>query len=412
MDKLIVEAEKFTTSLLNEKLDTSFLYHNLTHTQRVVEKAKELAEQSGLNDSEKNILILATWLHDTGYTKNIKSLNRLIQMAILNFQKPDKIVLQKTTEFEAQFEFRPLEPGFGLTIGNALRRVLLSSLEGYAIVGIKVEGAEHEFATLKGITEDVTEIILNLKQVRFKKIVDNDVASEKITLSIKNKTEFTAGMIGEATHAFEVMNPELLICVMDSTAKLDIEITISKGRGYVPAEDNKVKDSVFGLIPIDSIHTPIKNVKYHIENTRVEQRTDFEKLIMDVNTDGTIHPEEAVKQASRILIQHLMIITDENITFDNKEEKKEDMVDEQTLQLRKILKTPLEDLDLSVRAFNCLKAAKINSLSELVQYEQEDLMKFRNFGQKSLSEIEQVLIERGLGFGMDLSKLGLDKEDY
>jgi DNA-directed RNA polymerase subunit alpha len=333
-------------------------------------------------------------------------------MAILNFQKPDKIVLQKANDFEAQFEFRPLEPGFGLTIGNALRRVLLSSLEGYAIVGIKIEGAEHEFATLKGITEDVTEIILNLKQVRFNKNLDGDVSNEKVTLSIKNQTEFTAGMIGEATQSFTVMNPELLICTMDNSSKLDIEITIAKGRGYVPAEDNKVKDSVFGYIPIDSIHTPIKNVKYTIENTRVEQRTDFEKLVMEVNTDGTIHPEEAVKQASRILIQHLMIITDENITFDNKEEKKEDLVDEQTLQLRKILKTPLEDLDLSVRAFNCLKAAKINSLSELVQYEQEDLMKFRNFGQKSLSEIEQVLNERGLSFGMDLSKLGLDKEDY
>jgi DNA-directed RNA polymerase subunit alpha len=333
-------------------------------------------------------------------------------MAILNFQKPDKIVLQKANDFEAQFEFRPLEPGYGLTIGNALRRVLLSSLEGYAIVGIKIEGAEHEFATLKGVTEDVTEIILNLKQVRFKKRVDSEINSEKVTLSIKNQTEFTAGMIGDATQAFEVMNPMLLLCTMDSSSKLDIEITIGKGRGYIPAEDNRVKDSVFGYIPIDSIHTPIKNVKYTIENTRVEQRTDFEKLVMEVQTDGTIHPEEAVKQASRILIQHLMIITDENITFDSKEEKKEDLVDEQTLQLRKVLKTPLEDLDLSVRAFNCLKAAKINSLSELVQYEQEDLMKFRNFGQKSLSEIEQVLNERGLGFGMDLGKLGVDKDDY
>lgn len=333
-------------------------------------------------------------------------------MAILNFQKPDKIVLQKTNDFEAQFEFRPLEPGYGLTIGNALRRVLLSSLEGYAIVGIKIEGAEHEFATLKGVTEDVTEIVLNLKQVRFKKKVDSEINSEKVMLSIKNRTEFTAGMIGDATQAFEVMNPLLLICTMDSGSKLDIEVTIGKGRGYIPAEDNRVKDSVFGYIPIDSIHTPIKNVKYTIENTRVEQRTDFEKLLMEVQTDGTIHPEEAVKQASRILIQHLMIITDENITFDSKEEKKEDLVDEQTLQLRKVLKTPLEDLDLSVRAFNCLKAAKINSLSELVQYEQEDLMKFRNFGQKSLSEIEQVLNERGLGFGMDLGKLGVDKDDY
>jgi len=331
-------------------------------------------------------------------------------MGILNFVKPDKIVLQKATEFEAIFEFRPLEPGYGVTIGNSLRRVLLNSLEGYAIIGINIAGADHEFATLKGITEDVTEIILNLKQVRIKKKVEHEVSIEKITLSIKNKTEFTAGMIGEASPTFEVMNPELLICTMDNSAKLDIEITIGKGRGYVPAEENKEKNSHFGYIPVDAIYTPIKNVKYAIENTRVEQRTDFEKLIMEVVTDGTIHPEDAVKQASRILIQHLMIITDENITFDTKEDKKEDLVDEQTLQLRKVLKTPLEDLDLSVRAFNCLKAAKINSLSELVQYEQEDLMKFRNFGQKSLSEIEQVLHERGLSFGMDLSKLKLDDE--
>ena len=296
-------------------------------------------------------------------------------MAILSFQKPDKIVLQKATEFEGQFEFRPLEPGFGLTVGNALRRVLLSSLEGYALVGVKIEGLNHEFATIKG------------------------------------RTEFTAGMIGEHSQSFQVMNPELVICTMDASAKMEIELHIGKGRGYIPAEENKVKDAAFGYIAIDSIHTPIKNVKYAIENYRVEQRTDYEKLILDVATDGTIHPEDAVKQASRILIQHLMIITDENITFDNKEDKKEDVVDEHVLQLRKVLKTPLEDLDLSVRAFNCLKAAKINSLSELVQYEQEDLMKFRNFGQKSLSEIEQVLTERGLSFGMDLNKLGLDNLD-
>jgi DNA-directed RNA polymerase subunit alpha len=281
-------------------------------------------------------------------------------MAILNFVKPDKIVLQKSTDFEAQFEFRPLEPGYGVTIGNALRRVLLNSLEGYAIVGISIAGADHEFATIKGITEDVTEIILNLKQVRFKKKTDQDSGTEKISLSLKNKSEFTAGMIGEASPSFEVMNPELLICTMDNSAKLDIEITIAKGRGYVPAEESKEKNSHFGYIPVDAIYTPIKNVKYSIENTRVEQRTDFEKLVMDVTTDGTIHPEEAVKQASRILIQHLMIITDENITFDNKEEKKEDLVDEQTLQLRKVLKPPVEDLDLSVSAFKCLKAAQIN----------------------------------------------------
>lgn len=331
-------------------------------------------------------------------------------MTILNFQKPDKIVLQKSTDFEAQFDFRPLEPGYGVTIGNALRRVLLSSLEGYAIIGIKIEGADHEFATLKGITEDVTEIILNLKQVRFKKLVDSEITTEKIQISLKGKSEFRAEMIEKASSTFQIMNPELSICTLDPSAKLEMEIMIGKGRGYVPAEENKSKDAAFGFIPIDSIFTPIKNVKYAIENTRVEQKTDYEKLIMEVITDGTIHPEEAVKQASRILIQHLMIITDENISFDSRDTEKEDVVDEQTLQLRKILKTPLEDLDLSVRAFNCLKAAKINSLSELVQYEQEELMKFRNFGQKSLSEIEQMLAERGLHFGMDLSKLRLDED--
>jgi DNA-directed RNA polymerase subunit alpha len=333
-------------------------------------------------------------------------------MAILNFQKPDKIILQKATDFEGIFEFRPLEPGYGVTVGNALRRVLLNSLEGYAITSIRIEGVDHEFATIKGVTEDVTEMILNLKQVRFKKIVENEIGVEKIDLKISNTGEFTAANIGAQTSSFEIMNPELVICTLDSSAALNIQLTIGKGRGYVPAEENRNEIAPQGVIPIDSIYTPIKNVKYTIENYRVEQRTDYEKLLMEVKTDGTIHPEEAVKQASRILIQHLMIITDENITFDNKEEKKEDVVDESVLQLRKMLKTPLEDLDLSVRAFNCLKAAKINSLSELVQYEQEDLMKFRNFGQKSLSEIEQVLHERGLGFGMDLIRLGLDKSDF
>ncbi len=325
-------------------------------------------------------------------------------MAILNFQKPDKIVLQKATDFEAQFEFRPLEPGYGVTIGNALRRVLLSSLEGYAITAIKIAGADHEFATIKGVLEDVTEIILNLKQVRLKKAIDSDISSDRVELNIKGKEVFTAGMIGEALPNFEVMNPELVICTMDAGTNFHIELHIGKGRGYVPAEENRPAEAPVGLMAIDSIYTPIKNVKYSIENTRVEQRTDFEKLIMEVVTDGTIHPEEAVKEASRILIQHLMIITDENISLDTKREEKETVVDEETLQLRKVLNTPLEDLELSVRAFNCLKAAKINSLSELVQYTQEELMKFRNFGQKSLSEIEQVLGERGLHFGMDISK--------
>jgi len=325
-------------------------------------------------------------------------------MAILNFQKPDKIVLQKANDFEAQFEFRPLEPGYGVTIGNALRRVLLSSLEGYAITAIKIPGADHEFATLKGIIEDVTEIILNLKQVRLKKNVDGEPQQMIATLNIKGKEKFTAGMIAEVLPQFDIMNPELVICNMDTSATLQIELHIGKGRGYVPAEENRSEGTPVGVIAIDSIYTPIKNVKYSIENTRVEQRTDFEKLIMEISTDGTIHPEEAVKEASRILIQHLMIITDENISLDTRKEEKETVIDEETMQLRKTLNTPLEDLELSVRAFNCLKAAKINSLSELVQYTQEELMKFRNFGQKSLSEIEQVLNERGLGFGMDLSK--------
>ncbi len=332
-------------------------------------------------------------------------------MAILNFQKPDKIVLQKATDFEAQFEFRPLEPGYGVTIGNALRRVLLSSLEGYAITSIKIAGADHEFATIKGVLEDVTEIILNLKQVRFKKAINSEISHEKIELAIKSDS-FTAGMIGEHTNNFEVMNPDLVICNMESGTTFNIELHIGKGRGYVPAEENRPKEgaAALGIIAIDSIFTPIKNVKYTIENTRVEQRTDFEKLIMEVVTDGTIHPEEAVKEASRILIQHLMIITDENISLDNKREEKEAIVDEETLQLRKTLHTPLEDLELSVRAFNCLKAAKINSLSELVQYTQEELMKFRNFGQKSLTEIEQVLAERGLHFGMDISRIQRSEE--
>jgi len=328
-------------------------------------------------------------------------------MAILNFQKPDKIVLQKANDFEGLFEFRPLEPGFGVTVGNSLRRVLLSSLEGYAIAGIKVDGVDHEFSTIKGITEDVTEIILNLKQVRFKRKIDTDITNERIEVVIKGKEQFTAGMIGEVTNHFEITNPDMVICNMNSNTTLKIELNIVKGRGYVPADDNK-SGQTMGWIAIDSIFTPIKNVKYTIENTRVEQRTDFEKLILEVSTDGTIHPEDAVKQASRILIQHLMLITDENITFDTGVSEKHDVVDEQTLKLRQILKTPLEDLDLSVRAFNCLKAAKINSLSELVQYEQDELMKFRNFGQKSLSEIEQVLLDRGLSFGMDLSKINLD----
>ncbi len=334
-------------------------------------------------------------------------------MALLSFQKPDKITLSKVTDFEAHFEFRPLEPGYGVTIGNALRRVLLSSLEGYAITAMKIEGVDHEFDTIPGAIEDVTEIILNLKQVRFKYTGEGRTFEDtRVELYVAGSEALTAGMIGEKLPEFQVMNPELVICHLDPSAKVQMELYIGKGRGYVPSDENRSEAFPIGVIAIDSIYTPIKNVKYSVEATRVEQRTDFEKLMMEVTTDGTIHPEEAVKEASRILIQHLMIITDENISMESRRggEEKEIALDEESLQQRKMLSTPLEDLELSVRAFNCLKAAKIHSLSELVQYTQDELMKFRNFGQKSLSEIEQVLNDRGLGFGMDISRLTA-KED-
>ncbi|MBK9729904.1 MAG: DNA-directed RNA polymerase subunit alpha [Chitinophagaceae bacterium] len=329
-------------------------------------------------------------------------------MALLTFQKPDKIVLQKATDFEGLFEFRPLEPGFGVTIGNALRRVLLSSLEGYAITAVRISGVDHEFSTIKGVIEDVTEIILNIKQIRLKKTTEEDLQQEKILISIKNKDDFRAGDIEKASSNFRIMNPDLVICRMERSVKLDMEIIVQKGRGYVPAEENEVKDAPIGTIATDAIFTPIKNVKYAVENTRVEQKTDYEKLIMEITTDGTIHPEEAIKEAARILIQHLMLISDENITFDSKEKKEDDVVDEHILHMRKLLKTPLEDLDLSVRAYNCLKAAKISSLSELVKYDTNELLKFRNFGRKSLMEIEALINEKGLHFGMDLSKFKLE----
>ena len=329
-------------------------------------------------------------------------------MAILSFQKPDKITLQKSTDFEGTFEFKPLEPGFGVTIGNALRRVLLSSLEGYAISGIKISGVDHEFSTIKGVIEDVTEIVLNLKQVRLKKVMDDDNNNDKIYISLKGLEQFKAEHIEKHTNVYQVMNPDLVICNMNSTVHVEMELTVSKGRGYVPADDNQ-KEAQPGFIPIDSIFTPIKNVRYSVENFRVDQRVDFEKLILDVTTDGTIHPEEAVKEASRILIQHLMLITDEHITFDAPATVENEMVDEHILHMRKLLKTPLEDLDLSVRAFNCLKAAKINSLEELVSFNTNDLLKFRNFGKKSLVEIEALLHEKGLHFGMELSKYKLDE---
>jgi len=329
-------------------------------------------------------------------------------MSILNFQKPDKIVLQKATDFEGLFEFRPLEPGFGVTIGNALRRVLLSSLEGFAISTIRIGGVDHEFATIKGILEDVTEIILNLKQVRFQLTGADDLTAEKILVSIKGQDKFTAGDIEKGTSSFRVMNPDLVICNLERSVKFDIELTVTKGRGYVPAEENTIKDAPIGTIATDAIYTPIKNVKYSVENTRVEQKTDYEKLVMEISTDGTIHPEEAIKEASKILIQHLMLISDENISFNTVEDVEEDVVDEHVLHMRKLLKTPLEDLDLSVRAYNCLKAAKIGSLSELVKYDTNELLKFRNFGRKSLMEIEALINEKGLHFGMDLGKFNLE----
>lgn len=331
-------------------------------------------------------------------------------MGLLTFQKPDKIIMQKSTDFEGTFEFRPLEPGFGVTIGNALRRVLLSSLEGYAIAAIKIEGVDHEFSTIKGVIEDVTEIILNLKQVRLKKVLTDESEEEKIYLSIKDKEQFTAGDIEKHTNVFRVMNPDLVICNMEPFVKLEIELTIQKGRGYLPAEDNQPGEGAVGVIPIDAIFTPVRNVSYSVENTRVEQKTDYEKLLIDVKTDGTFHPEEAIKEASKILIQHLMLISDEHITFDSPGKQDEDVVDEHILHMRKILKTPLEDLDLSVRAYNCLKAAKINNLADLVHYDTNELLKFRNFGKKSLVEIEALINEKGLSFGMDLSKYKLNED--
>jgi len=332
-------------------------------------------------------------------------------MSILTFQRPDKITLQKATDFEGAFEFKPLEPGFGVTIGNALRRILLSSLEGFAITSVKISGVDHEFSTITGVMEDVTEIILNLKQVRLKKVMGSDENQvEKIFLTLKDKDAFTAGEIEKHTNVFSVMNPDLLICRMEPKVKLDIELTIQKGRGYMPAEENEVMEEAIGMIPIDAIYTPIKNVKYHIENTRVEQKTDYEKLLIEIKTDGTIHPEDAIKEAARILIQHLMLITDEKISFNTNVEKEVDAVDEHTLHIRKLLKTPMEDLDLSVRAYNCLKAAKINNLSELVKYDTNELLKFRNFGKKSLVEIEAMVLDKGLQFGMDLAKYKLEEE--
>ncbi|RKD18318.1 DNA-directed RNA polymerase subunit alpha [Pelobium manganitolerans] len=330
-------------------------------------------------------------------------------MTILAFQRPDKVIMQKSTDFDGTFEFRPLEPGFGVTIGNSLRRILLSSLEGFAITSVRFSGVSHEFSTIKGVAEDVVDIILNLKQVRFKKNGDSG-DTEKIFVIINGQETFKAGDITKFSNNFEVLNPDFVICNMEDSVTLEIELTINKGRGYVSAEENKNADAPVGVIAIDSIYTPIKNVKYTIENFRVEQKTDYEKLVLDITTDGSIHPEEALKEAAKILIQHFMLFSDENLVLESqaKEETKE--VDEEVLHMRKILKTELVDLDLSVRALNCLKAADIRSLAELVSYDVADMLKFRNFGKKSLTEIQELVKSKGLSFGMNLAKFKLDEE--
>jgi DNA-directed RNA polymerase subunit alpha len=330
-------------------------------------------------------------------------------MAILDFQQPDKVIMHKETANYGLFEFSPLERGYGITVGNAMRRILLSSLEGWAITSIRIPSVDHEFSTVKGILEDVTEIILNLKQVRFKKLIDSN-DSEKIFVSIKGKEQFKAGEIARYTNAFEILNPDFVICTMEPYVNLEIELTVEKGRGYVPAEENSVENAPIGEIAIDSIFTPIKNVKYHVEDFRVEQKTDYEKLIFEVKTDGSIHPEEALKEASKIMMRHLVLFSDESILEDTQVHSQKNEVDENMLHMRKILKTSLSDLDLSVRAYNCLKAAEIRTLGELVSFHIEDLLKFRNFGKKSLTELEDFVKDKGLNFGMDVSKYNLDDE--
>jgi DNA-directed RNA polymerase subunit alpha len=330
-------------------------------------------------------------------------------MAILAFQKPDKVIMLDADDTFGKFEFRPLEPGYGITIGNALRRILLSSLEGYAITTIKVQGVDHEFSTVPGVIEDVTEIILNLKQVRFKQKVE-EVDSELVTVTISDQDTFTAGDINKFLTGFEVLNPELVICRLDSSAKLQLDLTINKGRGYIPSVENKPVDAEFGVIPIDAIHTPIKNVKFNVENYRVEQKTDYEKLVFEITTDGSIHPKEALKEAAKILIYHFMLFSDEKITLDTDEKFANEEFDEEVLHMRQLLKTKLVDMDLSVRALNCLKAADVDTLGELVQFNRNDLLKFRNFGKKSLTELDDLLESLNLTFGMDISKYKLDKE--
>ena len=329
-------------------------------------------------------------------------------MAILAFQKPDKVIMIESDDFEGQFEFRPLEPGFGLTIGNALRRILLSSLEGFVVTSVKIEGVDHEFSTIKGVVEDVTEIILNLKQVRFKKQIE-DAETEKVSISVSGKEQLTAGDLGTFISGYQVLNPDHVICNMESSVKVDMDLTIEKGRGYVPAEENKQANAPIGTVAVDSIFTPIKNVNYSIENFRVEQKTDYEKLVFNIKTDGSIHPKDALKEAAKILIHHFMLFSDEKITLDTEVKSAAEEFDETSLHMRQLLKSKLVDMDLSVRALNCLKAADVETLGDLVSYNKNDLLKFRNFGKKSLTELEELVISKGLSFGMNVSKY-LDKE--
>jgi DNA-directed RNA polymerase subunit alpha len=330
-------------------------------------------------------------------------------MAILNFQKPDKVIMIDSSEFEGKFEFRPLEPGYGLTVGNALRRVLLSSLEGFAITSVKLENVEHEFSTIPGVVEDVTEIILNLKQVRFKRQIEES-EEEKVTITIGGQEQLKAADLQKFISGFQVLNPDLVICNLEKNVQLNMEITIEKGRGYVPAEENKKANAELGVIAIDSIFTPIKNVKYIIENFRVEQKTDYEKLVFEIITDGSIHPKDALTEAAKTLIHHFLLFSDERITLEADEIAQTETYDEESLHMRQLLKTKLVDMDLSVRALNCLKAAEVDTLGDLVSYNKNDLMKFRNFGKKSLTELEELVVLKGLSFGMDLAKYKLDKD--
>ena len=330
-------------------------------------------------------------------------------MAILNFQKPDKVIMIDSSEFEGEFEFRPLEPGYGLTVGNALRRVLLSSLEGFAITSVKLENVEHEFSTIPGVVEDVTEIILNLKQVRFKRQIE-DTEEEKVTVTIGGQEQLKAADLQKFISGFQVLNPDLVICHLEKSVQLNMEIAIEKGRGYVPAEENKKANAELGVIAIDSIFTPIKNVKYSIENFRVEQKTDYEKLVFEIITDGSIHPKDALTEAAKTLIHHFLLFSDERITLEADEIAQTETYDEESLHMRQLLKTKLVDMDLSVRALNCLKAAEVDTLGDLVSYNKNDLMKFRNFGKKSLTELEELVVLKGLSFGMDLAKYKLDKD--